>query len=402
MRGPGAGAALPVAVATFAFALRFGWIGQAGARHRAIDPASLRSVRRVFDGHETGAWMAFRGDPPDPGPTLSPAAAGLHALLGRFTDDPAALLALPAVAGALTCAAVAVLARRLGGSGAGAWAGLYAALLPAHLAWSTSALPVALALLPLSLAFLLPRGPAAVATAAAAALRPELGLLGLLRGWPGLAGLAAGAATLAAAGAPPVLSPTTAMLWNAPLIGTLGPPALLIGALLAGTRGVPLIGTALLAHVLTSPFADQGDRHTLLGGLALCTAAGLAAARWGALPGLLLALALGADAAELGARWHQPLVAPPMDTQGLPNSPPSSCVEVSDEPPIAGQPLPSHQLPAAPSCRVWGLAPEHTAWSSRGLQHRAWRMGQWYALEPVAADVPGGGRPWRVWLRLRD
>jgi len=395
-------AALPLAVGVLAFAVRYGWVGQAGARHRAVDPGALRSVRQVFDGHERSVWMAFLGDPPDPGPTLSPAAAGLHTLLGALTADPAALLALPAAAGALCCVAVTWFTQRHGGGAAAAWAGIYAILLPSHVAWSTSALPVSLALLPLCLGFLLPRAPAALAFAAAAGLRPELGLLGLLRGAPGLAGLAIGAATLLRAGAPPLGSPVEALVQNAPLIGTLGPPALLAAAATSGSRGVPLMGIALSVHLLTAGFTDQGDRHTLLGGLALCGAAGLAAARWGALPGLALALLLAADVSRVAAAWHRPLASPPIEVRGLPAAPPAGCAEVSDEPPIAGQPIPSHSLPSPAACRVWALAPEHTAWSSRGLQHRAWRMGRWYTLVPVAAQVPGGGRPWRVWMRLDD
>ncbi len=387
--------------------LRFSWMGEGGARHRAIDPGRLRSLRQLFDGHEQLYLAAFaEGRVADPGPQAWPAGLWLWRGLGALSGDLRLALLVPAVAGALTAAGLGLAVARRAGGRAGLWAGLFAALLPAQVVWSTSMVPVvpAAGLVLLALAARRP-GVALVAGAAAAALRPELAPLVLARGAPGLGAVAVGTAMLVGIGAPSGGSSLAVWVGNTVMVDFLG-PFVLVGVGLLGARRHP--GPALLvgaAFLLFAGFADLGPRHLLVPGLLLCGLAGATVARAGRAVGPLLGLAvvlgMGAEVAELRDRWHTRAPVPPAALRLLPGATgPEGCAVVSDEPPVPGQPLPSHwQLPAA-DCWLWGMAPEHTEWSSRGLRARARRMARLYRATPVAQEGGGGGRPWRLWLRI--
>lgn len=383
--------------------LRYSWMGEGGARHRAVDPGSLRSVRQVFDGHERLYFAAFTGDPPDPSPQAWPAGLWLWQAVGALGQDPRLLLAVSAVAGALGVVVLERWVRRERGARAGAWAGLLACLLPAHVVWSTSAVPVALAATLMLLGLTLrSRWGAVVAMVAATLLRPELAVLGLLRGALGLGPLLAGGLLLWGVGRPPGSPVGVSVLGNALMVDFVAPFGLLLAALLGRWRR-PWLGVCLAVGVFAG-FADLGPRHLLLPGLLVCGLAGAAVARWGRWLGVLAVLSLVGELGDLRQAWHSPAPRPPLELPGgvLPAAPPADCVEVSGEPPIPGQPIPSHLTVPAGGCRVWGMAPEHTAWSSRGLRARARRMRRRYGGEVVAAEVPGQGRPWRVWIRLGD
>lgn len=383
--------------------LRYSWMGEGGARHKGVDPGSLRSVRRVFDGHERLYFAAFTGDPPDPSPQAWPAGLWLWQALGWLSQDPRLLLGVSAVAGALGVVVLERWVRRERGARAGAWAGLLACLLPAHVVWSTSAVPVALAATLMLLGLTLrSRGWSMVAMVAAVLLRPELAVLGLLRGALGIAPVLAGGLVLLGVGRPPGAPVGASILGNILMVDFVAPFGLLVGALLGRWRR-PWVGVGL-AWVAFVGFADLGPRHLLVAGLLVAGLAGAAVGRWGRWLGLLVVVSMLGELGALRAAWHRPAPRPPgeLAAVGQPEAPPVDCIEVSGEPPIPGQPIPSHLTVPAGGCRVWGMAPEHTAWSSRGLRARARRMRRRYGGEVVAAEVPGHGRPWRVWIRLGD
>ncbi len=190
-RGPG-----PIVLFGVALALRLGWMGRWGALHAGVEPANLRSVRRVFDGHERLFFEAFRGSVADPTAQAWPLGLWVHRGLGLLVSDPRWLLVLPSLAGAVAVVLVAALTSRHFGRRAGAWAGVLAAVLPEHVAWSTSAVPVVLATTLMLWSFWVRSDwGAAVLLGLAAALRPELAVWGLCRGWAGLAGLLVGGLT---------------------------------------------------------------------------------------------------------------------------------------------------------------------------------------------------------------
>lgn len=357
-----------------------------------------------FVGHEDLLLRAFAGQPPDASSQAWPAAVALAQSLGLLTGDPRALLALSLLAGALAAALTAVWTRRRFGTAAGLWAGALVALLAEHVAWSTSAYPVMPAHVLLLAAFVAKRRWAAgLWIAAACSFRPDLAPLALLRGLPGLVGLPVAAAWLWVVPSADPGDPLAALSLNWAMVRYLGPPVLLVGLTgLLDRRAWPLVGAALLTHVVGALFADYGARHALLGGVALCALGGVAAARWAHVPGVLLAIGLGWEAVEVAGAWHAPRL-PAAAALELPE-PDGTCIEVTGEPPIDGQPLPSHltlrQSDVQPVCLVWGEEDQHAAWTSRGLRDRARRMRTVYRLTPVAKLAIGRGGRVRVLHRL--
>jgi hypothetical protein len=357
-----------------------------------------------FVGHEDLLLRAFAGHPPDPSSRAWPAAVALARGLGAVTGDPRALLGVSLVAGAAAAALVAVWTGRRHGASAGLWAGALVALLGEHAAWSTSAYPVMLAHALLVAAFVARnRVVAGLLVAGACSLRPDLAPLALLRGVPGLIALPVAAGWLWAVPSADPGDPLASLTVNWAMVRYLGPPVLLVGLVgLVEKRAWPLAAAALATHLVGGLFADYGARHALLGGVALCALGGVAAARLRHLPGIVLAVGLGFDAARIAQAWHTPR-APAAAVLDLPE-PDGTCIEVSGEPPIDGQPLPSHlsirQGDVQPVCLVWGEEDQHSAWTSRGLRDRARRMRTVYRLTPVAKVAVGRGGRVRVLHRL--
>ena len=383
-----------------AWLVRFGWMARWGTLHSAVDTSDLRSVRRVFDGHERLLIDAFTGSPPTPSPQAWPAAIALHQGLGLLTQDPRAPLLLATLLGALAAALVCRGMRRQTDLQGGLLAGLLVALLPEHVAWSTSAIPIVHGSTALvAAAVVQPRWARAALTMVAAVCRPELAVPALLVGLPGLAAWPVAAAQLALFGSPPANALLPALEVNLPLLGMLGPAVLVLTLLgIRNRRAGALAALALLTHLVGSTFADYGPRHVLVGGMALCAlGAWLPQRRW--MAGLLLA-ALLFETHSLSTTWHTRPLAPTHATAVSADG----CVEISDEPPVPGQPRPSWvqwvagELDAP--CAIWIEAPEHGEWSSRGLRARAFRMHHRWELQPVSTDAPGHGRPWKQTWRL--
>jgi hypothetical protein len=190
------------AFAVFLVALAVRWLWMP---HWALldDP---RGLRRVFDGHERAYLQAFEGGGlADPSTSFNPIIGGLSAAAGAVWSNPAALVIGSGMVGALAAVGVAVWTGRQFGASAGRWAGLLVALLPEHAAWSTSVYPVILPHALLVGAFVARRPlPAAVLSLAAGLLRPELAVLALFRGAPGIAAWAGAAGWLWMAGGAPV------------------------------------------------------------------------------------------------------------------------------------------------------------------------------------------------------
>jgi hypothetical protein len=397
------------------------WVARGGALHRAIDGEALRALcggglggpaRRLFDGHESAALQAMLGCAPDPGPAAWPGQLGLWGGLGAalralglpLGDWAFAALGISVLGGVVGVVALTVAAAQRFGARAGLGAGLLLALLPEHLAWSTSAYsvnwPVALILVGAAL----PGRPGlrALLGVAAAAMRPELGLAALIFGAAGLPAAALGAGLLLRWAPDWGGAPGLALSANLLTLPALVPGALGLGLLgAADPAGRRILGLAIVGFVLPCVFFDMGGRHLLLPMAALCALAARGP-RWRA--GLAALLLLPGVFALHGA-WQRDPAAP--EAGALPAAPPAACVEISDEPPIPGQPRPSWALAWAGGCAalqapclVWGAGPEHGRWQSRGLGDRAARMGALWALRPVA-QRSGGPGPWRRWFELR-
>lgn len=376
--------------------------------------------RHRFDGHEADYLRAFLGEVGPASTRLYPLLAGFYAALGRLSPDPRLLLGVNLAAGAALVGVAALWVGRRHGAAAGLGAGVLLALSPPHAAWSASAYNVILPQLGLVLGCALGGWVGALAYAAACATRVELAALA-----PAVALLAGGRVALGALGAllvwpllegAPAARPLAVVLpANLPLTATLGPLGTLPGLALVGLclhRGaLPWLGAALWTHLVGACFDDQGARHGLFGGLALCAAVASAPGwrRGGLLPAALLCAAglwglrgsFYASAEDFRAQL------PP----GLPHlsGPPSDCVEVLDDPldprshwalrggwgVPARWPRGEDGLPLA---LCWGEEAIHRAWTSRGLDDRARRMHALYHPTPLGVwDKPGGPRLiWRL------
>ncbi|MEC8423667.1 MAG: hypothetical protein VX000_07810, partial [Myxococcota bacterium] len=338
------------AVFSSAFVVRVGWVLDAKRLPDAADLAehlTEATGRKLapFVGHEDLLLRAFAGQPPDASAQAWPAAIGLHQAAGLLTNDPRILVAIAALSGAAAAVLAAIWAGRRFGTVAGVWTGILVALLGEHAAWSTSTYPVIHGHM-LLMAGLVVRNRlgAGALLAAAASLRPDLAPLALLGGLPGLAALPVAAAQLLFLPGPTPTDPMVALGANLPMLRFLGPPVLVLGLVaLRDRRAWPVLGAAILTHLLGSCFADYGARHALLGGVALCVLGGAAAARTRHVLGIVIAVGLAWDTADIASAWHAG-TPPAAAALALPE-PDGTCVEVSGEPPIPGQPIPSHLSP---------------------------------------------------------
>ena len=390
-----------------AFLLRFGWMARWGEVHAMVDSAQLRSVRRVFDGHERMLFEALLGQPPAPSSQAWPLSIAVHQALGWLSSDPRAPLLLATVLGSLTPVFVAMAVRRYAPTGSQLWAGLSAgllvAILPEHVAWSTSATPVAHGLACLTAAFAARALPLRLLLGAfAAAFRPELAIPAMFLGWAGGAALVVAALQLLILGGPPGAALWPVLRVNLWMLGFIGPATLGFGFLAVHNRATAaLAALGVLVHIVGSCFSDYGARHALVAALALCALSALD----GRKPWLPVLVGVGFLPALLDthARWHHRAEHPPTvaEVHGS-----EACLEISDEPPVPGQPRPSWVALASgelsASCVAWGEAPEHTEWSSRGLRDRSLRMKLMWDLAHLETVDPGGGRPWRRTWRLVD
>jgi len=362
--------------------------------------------RLVFEGHEALYLQAFRGGEMVASTQAYPLLTGLYRLLGMLTQSPMVLVGLSVLAGTAAVLGSAVWVGRWVGPTAGIWTGVLVALLPEHAAWSTSIYNVILPHALVVWAFALGGKRAAVLIALAVSMRMELMIMTAPLGWPALAGMVGPMWQLPL---PMVSPPGQALAMNLVMVGFLGPAALFLGLLGLRHRAAWRLGAVVLwVHLVGACFDDYGTRHALLGGVALCGLAGAAADRWRGLIPVLGVVGCVLGLVELRPAWHGTeatiggeLVAL---SQGL-GALDSECTEVSDEPPLqSDQAHPSHQEfwsgELRSRCVVWGEEFWHRQWSSRGLTDRARRMRTLYWMTPVAARVPPGGGPVRIYQRL--
>jgi hypothetical protein len=360
--------------------------------------------RLVFDGHESLYRDAFLGKSVGASTQAYPLLTFLYGGLGTLSQDPRILVLFSAVVGSFAVVGTAVWIGRWIEPKAGVWAGVLVCVLPEHAAWSTSAYNVVLPHALIVWAFALGGRHAMLLTSIAATLRIEIALLTPWLGWKGVVGglIGAGGSLSFGLELPVGLGDSLAFDFNWPMLRYLGPPVLFLSLLGLG-RGKRwwLLAIAIWVHVVGSAFDDYGARHALLGGVALCGLVASARSVW--VP-LIVVAGLGWDTFELADDWYAPdrgeIAAKSVD---LP-APPKKCVEVSEEPVLVGQKLPSHirfyrgEIDA--DCVIWGEEFWHNQWSSRGLKDRAERMRLLYTLEPIGTFKPAGGGPVRLYHRL--
>ena len=373
--------------------------------------------RLTFDGHERLYVDAFQGNPPDPSSQAWPLLCWLYQGLGILTQDPRALTVVSVLAGAAAVAGAALWAHRNIAPMAGIWTALFVALLPEHAAWSTSPYHVILPHAFFIWGFVLPRWWATACMAIACSMRPELCLLAPFAGLPGLGGIAGLLWYLGIGSPTPDGSLWLAFQSNWHFLGYLGPAilALALGGI-KDRRCWKLFVVVAVVHFSGSLFADYGSRHALFGSVVLCIVCAAVVERWTPVLGLICLLILGQETQQMSRIWHskpdlpndgQELVV--FQTQTDANGTaqpilPEDCIEISEEPPISGQPIPSHLYYFAgeieTDCVLWGMEFWHGQWSSRGLRDRARRMSHLYTLSPVAYWQTGS-RPPRLYYRVQ-
>ena len=228
-------------------------------------------------------------------------------------------------------------------------------------------------------------------------LAPLIGFRGFLGGVAGLSSLSFMGVTF-----PQVRPDALAFDINWPMLEYLGPSALLVAVLgLRDPRTWRFLLVIIGVHAVGSAFDDYGARHALLGGIALCGLVGAVRTVW--VP-LVVAVALSFSTFELSQIWHaSDDGAIAVEAQGL-SAPPPGCIEVTEEPYVPGQALPSHvryfRGDVTADCVLWGEEFWHRSWSSRGLRDRAQRMRTLYKMEAVGALQPVNGGPVRLYHRL--
>ncbi len=360
--------------------------------------------RLVFDGHESLYRDAFLGESVRASTQAYPLLTFLYGCLGTLSQDPRILILFSALVGSFAVLGTAVWIGRWVEPKAGLWAGVLVCLLPEHAAWSTSAYNVVLPHALIVWAFALGGRHAMLLASIAATLRIETALLTPWLGWKGLVGglIGAGGSLSFGMELPPGLGDSLAFDFNWPMLSYLGPPVLILSLFGLG-RGKRwwLFAIALWVHGVGSAFDDYGARHALLGGVALCGLAASARSMW--VP-IIVTAGLGWNTVELANDWYAPdrgtVAAKAVD---LP-PPPKPCVEVSEEPILVGQKIPSHihffRGTIDAECVIWGEEFWHSQWSSRGLADRAERMRLLYKMEPIASYKPAGGGPVRLYHRL--
>ena len=114
--------------------------------------------------------------------------SALYEGLGQLTQDERALVVFSGVVGSLGVVAAAVWVARTIHATAGLWTGILVAVLPEHVAWSTSAYNVILPLTLLLWSLVLRGRWSFILAAAAVSMRAELVLLAPLAGWPAMLG----------------------------------------------------------------------------------------------------------------------------------------------------------------------------------------------------------------------
>jgi len=361
--------------------------------------------RLVFEGHESLYRDAFIGTSVRASTQAYPVLTGIYGLLGGLTHDVRALVVFSALTGAVGVVGAAVWIGRTLSPKAGLWAGVLISVLPEHVAWSTSAYNVILPHTLLVWALVVRGRWAYLLCAVAVSMRAETILLAPLAGVGGLAGGLTGLGVLVMMGIEfPQIGPTSlAFDINWPMVVYLGPAVLLLAV--AGLRspgGWKLLMIAVWVHAVGSAFDDYGSRHAVLGGVALC---GLVAGSRAVWVPVLAAVGLIVATFDRVSEWNAPddgSIAEAAKTMGAP--PISTCTEVTEEPHVPGQALPSHARffrgELAEECVMWGEEFWHRSWSSRGLMDRAQRMRVLYTLEPVGALFPKNGGPARMYYRL--
>ena len=373
--------------------------------------------RLHFDGHERLYLRAFEGHIPDPSPQAWPVLCALYRAIGLLTSDPRILTLLSILAGTAAVVGASLWAHRNLGPKEGLWTAILVALLPEHAAWSTSPYHVILPHALMIWGFILPRWWAALCIGLACSMRPELCLLAPFARWPGVAGITGIVWWLMLGGQMPEGSPWVALRANIGLVGFIGPAILTVSlGAVKDRRCWWLFGLAIFVHLSGSFFTDYGSRHALMGGVALCIISATVIVRWTPVLGLIIAIAIGQGTHTLSQIWltnpevngaNLPL--PNLETQVGENEIaqpilPDGCIEVTEEPPIDGQSLPSHfgilTGEITGECLLWGAEGVHQQWSNRGLRDRARRMAHLYQLEPLARWQVGE-RPTRIYYRVR-
>ncbi|MEC9389208.1 MAG: hypothetical protein VX944_03970 [Myxococcota bacterium] len=357
-----------------------------------------------FEGHEAAYLRAFQGSEVGASTASYPALTALYGVLGSVTSDPRALVVFSALIGALGVVGFAIWVSRGTSSRAGVLAGTMACLLPEHVLWSTSAYNVIVPNTLLIWALALRGYPAFVLCLMAGSVRVETLLVAPFTGIRGALGSACGVGLAIHSGItfPQIDAGTLAFDINLPMVRFLGPSVLVLSLLGLRRGGVGFFAVlAVWVHITGAAFEDYGGRHALLGGL--CLVAMVANARLWIWP-VATVVVLGLETMDAAARWHAPDDGTvKAEAMGLPPLP-SDCVEVTEEPTLADQPLPSHiqffRGEIDSGCVVWGEEFWHRSWSSRGLMDRATRMRTLYTLEPVAARIAHDGRPARLYHRL--
>ena len=360
--------------------------------------------RLVFEGHESLYRDAFLGESVRASTQAYPVLCRIYQTLGQFTQDERALVVFSAVVGALAVLGSAVWVGRIITPRAGLWTGVLVTLLPEHVAWSTSAYNVILPHALLVWALVVRGRWGFILCALAVSMRVELVLLTPLVGLRGLLGGLSGVGVLIAwgVGFAHVRDSGLAFDFNWPMIRYLGPPVLLLA--FAGLRSINawrLLAIAFWVHAVGAGFDDYGSRHALLGGVVLCGLVASSRMVW--IPVAATTL-LGLETMQLTQSWNaSDDGAVAAEAKAL-SAPPAGCVEVTDEPPVNGQALPSHvrffRDEIDSSCVMWGEEFWHRSWSSRGLMDRGVRMKTLYRMKPVGALKPQNGGPVRLYHQL--
>lgn len=357
-----------------------------------------------FDGHELSYLQAFQGQEVGASTAAYPLLTTLYGWLGHLSADPRLLIVASAITGALGVVGLAIWVAQETSSRAGVLAGLMSCLLPEHVLWSTSAYNVILPNTLLVWAMVMRGNGAFFVCLIAGATRVETLLVAPFSGFRGALGGMCGVGLAVYSGVtfPQVESGGLAFDINWPMVRYLGPPVLLASIFGLARGGVGLFAVmALWVHLTGSAFEDYGGRHALMGGL--CLVAMVANARWVLWPLVTLGV-LAHHSMDAASRWHAPddgtIKAESVTLSALP----AGCIEVTEEPTVSGQSMPSHirffRGELESECVVWGEEFWHRSWSSRGLMDRALRMSTLYHLTPVAAFQPPGNGPVRLYHRL--
>ncbi len=363
----------------------------------ALTRLGLPLYRHRFDGHERDYLHAFQGQDWTGSTRLYPSLAGLYEALGHLTQEPLALLFVNLAAGLLTVALAGVAVGRRFGRAEGLAVAALVALSPTHAFWSATAYNVAIPQLLVVAALASPRWWGVAPYALACTMRVELALLApAMALWnprllPGALGALVCWPLMPSA---PEMRPLSLVLpVNLRLTGLLGPlgtlPGLALVALAAGRRNALLLVAAAWVHLVGASLDDYGSRHALLGTLCLAGALSVAPGwrRWLLAPALALSLL---HCWQLRAVYYAPVE----DYRAtLPETlePPPDCTEVMDDP--LAQASHWNRRQDWPQDPCWGEEGIHRAWTSRGLQDRAYRMRVSYSPELIGVlDLPGGPR----------